>query len=743
MVLVSMDVEVLTDVVARLRRFREDVERERDTVVRAAAAAALCDTDLGRMDEFLPGLEDLARDLERRLDVATMMTTTGWAQTSPRGVVTFTVAGQDDSVGAQLAAFATSATARTPAGMASLDQRLARYGEDPAVMAAFYDTLGADQLVGLMSDAAGTAFATPGEIGVRTCLLGHLRAGLQSAVGRWGDLHAAVFAAALVDAATAKPAFGDARRPGGGAGALSFLLTDSAFSTVFLSTVAEKIDTYVRVTGGLDPWHQGGAGAQQLASGGGGLLTEDPAVALMSALRRDPVAFRVFFASDGGSGVAAARQGFWWSGGDATRLLVAEVSAAGGLRGVSLADVGPPAIARWWAGLPPGAQVRAEAEHWDTLGNLDGIPYDVRVKSNTIAITAAVDRATADKTGLEARLAALQAQLPTTQDLIAGSRAYGSVGDWDAVAQTKTQLATIEATLDRYNKYLHESTDGFDANGTRTKITGHQVVVFDPDHGRFAEIVGSLSARTKNIGVLVGGTGTNLTGMPGEYGRADEFVRAAWPSGSLTMITYLGGPMPQSIPEAVNTQYALDAAAGLRDFAAGIDRPDGVKVTVLGHSYGGSVVGAAEHVGMKVERVLQVESAGAGPGVSGVQDYAYPDTPRYSMTAPGDLIGLIQGVSAGPVGHGADPDELAGVVRLETGLIDNSNRSSALVEGVSSHSAVFTRYSTAWTNMLDVLTGQPVMLYTAPQLILRADETVETRYPMQDPSYDPPTVPVP
>jgi len=135
--------------------------------------------------------------------------------------------------------------------------------------------------------------------------------------------------------------------------------------------------------------------------------------------------------------------------------------------------------------------------------------------------------------------------------------------------------------------------------------------------------------------------------------------------------------------------------------------------------------------------------AGAGPEVRSVQDYAYPDIPRYSMTAPGDLIGLIQGVSVGPWGHGADPDELAGVVRLETGLIDNRNRASALVEGVSSHSAVFTKDSTAWTNMLDVLTGQPVMLYTEPQLILRADETVETRYPMQDPSYTPPTVPVP
>ncbi|NTW40015.1 MAG: hypothetical protein HGA44_09010 [Cellulomonadaceae bacterium] len=97
----------------------------------------------------------------------------------------------------------------------------------------------------------------------------------------------------------------------------------------------------------------------------------------------------------------------------------------------------------------------------------------------------------------------------------------------------------------------------------------------------------------------------------------------------------------------------------------------------------------------------------------------------------------------GEVGHGADPDELAGVVRLETGLVDNKDRTSDLLEGMSAHGGVFTKNSTAWTNMLGVLTGSPVMLYTEPQAVLRADETVEVTYPMQDPDYDPPMMAVP
>ncbi|NNH07339.1 hypothetical protein HLB10_09600 [Cellulomonas fimi] len=57
-------------------------------------------------------------------------------------------------------------------------------------------------------------------------------------------------------------------------------------------------------------------------------------------------------------------------------------------------------------------------------------------------------------------------------------------------------------------------------------------------------------------------------------------------------ITYLGGPMPQEIlTDAPQSRFALDQAGALRDFVAGLDKPDSVPVTVVGHSYGGSVVG--------------------------------------------------------------------------------------------------------------------------------------------------------
>ena len=46
-----------------------------------------------------------------------------------------------------------------------------------------------------------------------------------------------------------------------------------------------------------------------------------------------------------------------------------------------------------------------------------------------------------------------------------------------------------------------------------------------------------------------------------------------------------------------------------------------------------------------------------------------PDVLRFSMTAPGDFIEAVQGIPGGP--HGADPDEMPGVIHLATGHYDD------------------------------------------------------------------------
>ena len=80
------------------------------------------------------------------------------------------------------------------------------------------------------------------------------------------------------------------------------------------------------------------------------------------------------------------------------------------------------------------------------------------------------------------------------------------------------------------------------------------------------------------------------------------------------------------------------------------------------------------------------------------------------MTAPGDFIELVQGIPGGP--HGADPDEMDGVIGLPTGFYDDGG----LVAGWEAHSGMLNRPSGAWRTILDVLTGDPGTLSSASSI---------------------------
>lgn len=241
-----------------------------------------------------------------------------------------------------------------------------------------------------------------------------------------------------------------------------------------------------------------------------------------------------------------------------------------------------------------------------------------------------------------------------------------------------------------------------------------KVLDFDPTgQGRIVELVGDISADTHDVGVLVPGTFANLDNYDGLYERAKSFVDAD-PTGGLAMVTWQDGDFPPSLTHAAQASYAQDLSPRLADFshdlrdqigssaAAGND----VQVTVAGHSYGGAVVGLAEHDGLDADRVLSIESAGMGHGDWTPADLhdTQPDVQRYSMTAPGDPISYVQGVELGNLGHGADPDTFPGTVDLATGNYPDGRELS----GVSAHSDVFTYHSDAWWNMYGVFTGGPV-----------------------------------
>ncbi len=223
------------------------------------------------------------------------------------------------------------------------------------------------------------------------------------------------------------------------------------------------------------------------------------------------------------------------------------------------------------------------------------------------------------------------------------------------------------------------------------------------------ELTGDLSAAS-NVGVLVPGLNTTILDSATNTETARRFVAAG--GGEVAMITYLGGPFPTGpVWNAASPHYAQQMAPRLVAFSEDVNRTvdnvgaatgRSIAVTYLGHSYGGSILGTAERDGLTADRTVYVEAAGTGVGVFHPSDWhnRNPDVRRFSMTAPLDPIELVQGLPLGP--HGADPDQMPGVVRLPTGRRSDGS----VMAGLPAHGDVLDEPSDAWHRLLEVITGR-------------------------------------
>jgi hypothetical protein len=256
-----------------------------------------------------------------------------------------------------------------------------------------------------------------------------------------------------------------------------------------------------------------------------------------------------------------------------------------------------------------------------------------------------------------------------------------------------------------------------------------QLLHFDPDanrgRGSWVELVGTIDHRTRAVGILVPGSAAFIDSdnFIKYHRRATHLVRES--GGSLAMVIWAAGNFPQGWLQGSLTSYqrALGRALALfsHELRAEIGRQPGpdapVRVVVAGHSFGGAVVGAAERYGLDADAVIHIASAGMGE-VSDPHDYPVPERSRYSMTAPGDVIGFVQGLPGPPgLGHGPDPDTFRCVVRLATGYLPADpaaldelgeplgERAGTPIRGFSSHSEVFTPHSHAWWRIYRVLLG--------------------------------------
>jgi len=318
------------------------------------------------------------------------------------------------------------------------------------------------------------------------------------------------------------------------------------------------------------------------------------------------------------------------------------------------------------AAMTPAQRQRLIAEFPQQVGNTDGVPWDMRVAANRINIAQAIVD-----------------------------------GFGDPAAQQRTAF---------YRSLLGEIDDPA-RSGQRFD---RQILAFDPARASLVELNGSLST-ARAVAVVVPGLNTTIEGSAADTQTARRFVSAT--RGDVATITYLGGPFPRGNPVtglvgAANPRYALDMAPRLVAFSEDVDRTVDatgrpIAVTYIGHSYGGSILGTAEALGLTADRTLYVAAAGAGVGGENPSDWhdRNPDVLRFSMTAPGDFIEAVQGIPGGP--HGADPDEMPGVIRLPTGHYDDGR----LMAGPQAHVDVLNWPSDAWRNILAVIIGDSETLH--------------------------------
>lgn len=327
-------------------------------------------------------------------------------------------------------------------------------------------------------------------------------------------------------------------------------------------------------------------------------------------------------------------------------------------------------IAQQIAAMPVEQRDWLLAAYPQQVGNTDGVPWQMRVAANRVNIAQAI---------------------------------LDEPGDSPESLQRKTFYRSLLGEID-------------DPAGTGQRID-RQILAFDPDRESLVELNGTLSA-AKSVAVLVPGMNTTVEGSAPDTQTARRFVSQT--HGDVAVITYLGGPFPQgsnvaaALLDAADPRYALDMAPRLVAFSEDVDRTvdamgRAVPVTYIGHSYGGSIVGTAEALGLTSDRTLFVAAAGAGVGVDDRGDWhnRNPDVLRFSMTAPGDFIQAVQGIPGGP--HGADPDEMRGVIRLSTGHYDDGR----LMAGPQAHTDVLNSPSDAWRNILAVITGDHETLHKA------------------------------
>ncbi|MFJ9609674.1 alpha/beta hydrolase [Kitasatospora sp. NPDC101176] len=245
----------------------------------------------------------------------------------------------------------------------------------------------------------------------------------------------------------------------------------------------------------------------------------------------------------------------------------------------------PEKSAAWWKGLTPEQQDAYLALHPDQIGRLDGLPTTVRDEANRLVLDEKLDAYRSGKPG----------------DFDIDEDEYTS--RINALEEVRRKLAASDGNPENHRMFLL-GIDPEAHNGRAIVSTGN------PD-------------KAQHTAVFVPGTGTVFAGVPGQMDHIRRLQKAAEDEAdggaNVAVVSWLGYETPNWLDGTVAETDRGDAGAPLlRNFTKGLRVAEGDNglcshLTLMGHSYGTYVVGAAARDGgANVDDIIALGSPGMG-----------------------------------------------------------------------------------------------------------------------------------
>ncbi|MEV1062013.1 alpha/beta hydrolase [Streptomyces sp. NPDC050263] len=313
-------------------------------------------------------------------------------------------------------------------------------------------------------------------------------------------------------------------------------------------------------------------------------------------------------------------------------------------------DGSPEDNAEWWKGLDAEQQAAWVSMRPDSVGALDGLPATVRDEANRMVLAEAHGVATGQYNDWLKKHPEPE-RFQTYIDPYTGTVMKG------VNVETQAWKDWEEA-----RKNAHKSLDGMDAIHKRFAQTGTNglpeayLLGFSTEGDGRAIVANGNPDTADHTAVYVPGTTSELGNIEGTVNRMVNVWHAAdakAPGQSVSTITWLGYDAPDSVyKDAPRAHYAYDGAPALRGFMDGLDASHSgdspSHTTVIAHSYGTTLVGAAAETGHLNADDL-VFAGSPGVRVSGADELDVPKGHVWNEEADGDVVPDV-----GRWGHGGD-----------------------------------------------------------------------------------------